>query len=277
MITYRELLIQAKEYLHQHQVPDADIDAWYLFERYLNINRTEFMLNSDKQVGEESIQEFRQMLEKRANRIPLQHILGVTEFMGLPFYVDENVLCPRQDTETLVEQALPLCQGKKVLDMCTGSGCIAISIACLAKGANVTASDISKPALDIAQRNAKTNQVDIQLINSDLFDHINDRYDIIVSNPPYIRTDEISKLMPEVRDHEPLIALDGTEDGLYFYERLAREAGTYLNEAGVLMLEIGYDQAKDVTALLIQNGFTEVTVIQDLAGHDRVVKGIKNV
>ena len=273
MMTYEQLLKRAKDYIQEQGVPDADIDARYISEYFLNVNHSQFMLHLHEAVDEENIQDFWQMLRKRADRIPLQHILGVTEFMGLPFYVSEKVLCPRQDTETLVEYVLPLCHQKKVLDMCTGSGCIAISIAKLCKNAEVSASDISEDALMVAKKNVEANQVDIQVIKSDLFVDIHHKYDMIVSNPPYIRTKDIEELMPEVRDHEPRIALDGSKDGLHFYRNIIKESPQYLTKKGMLIVEVGYDQAEDVRALMEQYEFKEVEVIRDLAGHDRVVKG----
>ena len=204
----------------------------------------------------------------------MQYITGETEFMGLPFKVNSNVLIPRQDTETLVEEALKVIRpGMKVLDMCTGSGCIIISIMHFAKEIEGFASDISRHAINLAKENAKMNNVSVTFETGDLFDHIRGNYDVIVSNPPYIRTEEIPKLMPEVQNFEPVQALDGKEDGLYFYRRIVEEAKEYLNPNGFLLFEIGYDQGKEVPELMENAGYKNVKVIKDLAGNDRVVSG----
>ena len=206
----------------------------------------------------------------------MQYIVGETEFMGLKFKVNSNVLVPRQDTETLVEEALKVVRpGMKVLDMCTGSGCIIISILHNVSNVEGHAVDISKQALNVAKENAKLNDVSVMFERSDLFDNVAEKFDIIVSNPPYIPTAEIAKLMPEVAQFEPMEALDGKEDGLYFYKRIVENCGNYLTEGGSILFEIGHDQGISVSELLKDAGFSDVRVIKDLAGNDRVVAGRK--
>ena len=208
----------------------------------------------------------RDMLALRKTRIPLEYITHETEFMGLVFYVDEHVLIPRQDTEILVEEVLAYSAGKDILDLCTGSGCIGISLA-------VLGNCHSEEALQIARMNALDNKAQVIAVQSNLFDRISGTFDIIVSNPPYIPSKEILTLMPEVRDHEPRIALDGEMDGLSFYKTIIRESGSFLRERGMLVFEIGCDQAEDVSALMEQAGFQRIEIKRDLAGLNRVVRG----
>ena len=215
-------------------------------------------------------------VDKRTEHVPLQYITGEQGFMGLTFNVNTNVLIPRQDTETLVEAALKIIRPEyRVLDMCTGSGCIIISIKYNVPEVVATGSDISKQALLVAKDNAKKYGMNIDFITGNLFDNISGDFDVIVSNPPYIPTTDILTLMPEVRDFEPIGALDGGADGLEIYRQLIAGAKDHLREGGALLLEIGYDQAADVTSLMRENGFVAVEVIKDLSGHDRVVTGIR--
>lgn len=203
--------------------------------------------------------------------------------MGLVFEVDENVLIPRQDTELLVETALPLCAEKRVLDLCTGSGCIGLSIAVNGTPNEVILSDISEKALETAEKNLLRLQREygrllhtkqgISMICGDLWDPVQGTYDVIVSNPPYIETGVIPELMPEVRDFEPKSALDGGVEGMDFYQRIAESASEYLNRGGMLCLEIGYNQGESVRALMERHGFSDVRISKDLVGHDRVVAG----
>ena len=273
-MTYREAIQHRKKVLSIAGVPDVKTDAWLLFEYVAKIDRNYYYTYIDEEITEQTLAEYECALKKRAERIPVQYITGETEFMGLPFKVNSNVLIPRQDTETLVEEALKVIRpGMKVLDMCTGSGCIIISIMHFAKEIEGFASDISRHAINLAKENAKMNNVSVTFETGDLFDHIRGNYDVIVSNPPYIRTEEIPKLMPEVQNFEPVQALDGKEDGLYFYRRIVEEAKEYLNPNGFLLFEIGYDQGKEVPELMENAGYKNVKVIKDLAGNDRVVSG----
>jgi release factor glutamine methyltransferase len=271
MSTYRELLQTAREILKQHEIADADVDAWYLLVHVFGIKRTDFLLHGDHVVAESEGKRFLSLIKERAAHIPLQHITGTQEFMGLEFEVNEDVLIPRQDTETLVEEVLKECNGKSVLDMCTGSGCIIISLAKLGRLQRAVGVDISEKALLIASKNAERHKVEIEYIQSDLFGKLDGSYDIIVSNPPYIPTGEIGALMPEVKDHDPLLALDGTEDGLEFYRRIISEAKNFLTQNGWIFFEIGHEQGADVKQLLDKEGFMEIRIKKDLSGHDRVV------
>jgi release factor glutamine methyltransferase len=215
------------------------------------------------------------LVKKRAERVPLQYITGEQEFMGLPFHVNSNVLIPRQDTETLVEEALKVTEpGMRVIDMCTGSGCVLIAILKNVHGATGAGYDISKQAIIVAKENAKRNEVAAVFERSNLFEDVpEEKVDVIVANPPYIPTGELAVLMPEVAQFEPHQALDGGEDGLDFYRRILARCGDYLNPGGHLLLEIGYDQGEAVSAMLRGAGYTDVCVVRDLAGNDRVVKG----
>lgn len=221
---------------------------------------------------------YRSLLAARSRHVPLQHLTGEQEFMGYPFLVNEHVLIPRQDTECLVEAAVKQIKKKSgnitMLDLCTGSGCIAVSLKKLLPKAHVTATDLSKEALAVAKENAGRLQADISFLQGDLFEPVTGQFDLIVSNPPYIEAETIGTLMPEVRDHEPRQALCGGADGLDFYRRIAKEAPAYLKPGGALYLEIGCEQGKAVMALLLENGFEKVSCLQDLAGLDRIVCGI---
>lgn len=273
-MTYREAIELGVDTLSKAQIDNPDLDAWYLLQMVCKIERSFYYLHEEEEITEEQQKEYEIALKKRTERVPLQYIIGEQEFMGLAFKVNSNVLIPRQDTETLVEEALKVCKsGMQVLDICTGSGCIIISLMKNAPGMTGTASDMSKQALLVAKENGKNHEVDVEWIRSDLFDNITGKYDLIVSNPPYIPTAEISRLMPEVRDFEPFDALDGREDGLYFYREIIEQSQDYLNSEGYLFMEIGFDQGEAVSALMRENGFTDVEVVKDLAHLDRVVKG----
>ncbi len=275
-MTYRQLLGLGTEILDKVGITEAPIDAWRLFESVTGMDRAKYIMIEDEEAPEEEKEEYRIIIQKRAERVPLQYILGEQEFMGITFKVNSSVLVPRMDTEILVvEVQRKLESGMRLLDMCTGSGCILISLMHLVEGVTGVGSDISKQALLVAKENAVNNQIPASFICSDMFEQIEGTYDIIVSNPPYIPTEVINTLMPEVRDFEPMRALDGHEDGLYFYRTLAKQSMNYLNDGGYLFLEIGCEQAADVTGYLTANGFTDVTVVKDLAGLDRVVYGKK--
>lgn len=271
MSTYRELLRTARDLLQQNGINDADIDAWYLLEYVFGIKRTDYYLHGDEQTPEDDNIQYMRLVHKRAAHIPLQHITGTQEFMGLEFEVNRDVLIPRQDTELLVEEVLKVSDGKDVLDMCCGSGCIIISLAKHGRPKKAAGADISDNALSVAKKNSDKHDTDIEFIKSDLFGGIDEYYDIIVSNPPYIPTGDIEMLMPEVKDHEPRLALDGMKDGLEFYRRIAAASGRYLKKPGYIFLEIGYNQGEAVKNILSGEGFCDVIVKKDLSGHDRVV------
>lgn len=273
-MTYQEAVRNGEKVLNLAKVVDARVDAWMLFEMACKVDRNFYYLHMEEDITTEQQKEYEIAIKKRAEHIPLQYITGEQEFMGLKFQVNSSVLIPRQDTETLVEEALKQIRpGMRVLDMCTGSGCIAISIAKNVAEVEVHAIDISKQALNVAKENAKLNDVSVEFERSNLFDNVMGKYDVIVSNPPYIPTNEIPKLMPEVGNFEPIEALDGKEDGLYFYRKIISECKEYLNPDGVILFEIGCEQGADVSALLREAGFSDVSVKQDLAHLDRVVIG----
>lgn len=273
-MTLQEALEYGKDYLQSRKIVDGQLDAWYLLEYVMQKDRTYYYLHQNDELEKQKEFDYKEVLRLRGEHTPLQHITQEQEFMGFSFYVNEHVLIPRQDTEILVEEVLKRVKKNMIiLDMCTGSGCIIVSIK--GKSADVTAyaSDISKEALTVAKENAKKNKTEISFIQSNLFDTIQGKYDIIVSNPPYIPTKVVQELMEEVKEHEPVIALDGKEDGLYFYREIIRSAGEYLNPKGFLCFEIGYDQGEAVSLLMKEAGFCQVVVIKDLAGLDRVVIG----
>lgn len=284
-LTWNLLLEEGSRRLKEAGVEEADLDAKYLLFEAFDINLSHFIMERNRPFSANekdmiSVENYYRMIDLRSARIPLQQITGNREFMGLPFLVDENVLIPRQDTETLVELVLKEYKGKNpsLLDMCTGSGCIAISLAKLGGFDSVTAADVSEKALQVARKNQeallKENQITFLLSN--LFEAFDEdkTFDVIVSNPPYIPTDVIKGLSPEVRDHEPMLALDGKKDGLYFYKRLAIESRKHLNSLGAVYFEIGYDQKEAVSGLLKDAGFKKIRSFTDAAGLDRIVSGI---
>lgn len=274
ILTLKEALAKAVDKLQQMEVPDADIDAWYLLSYVTGLDRAAFFLHGEEPMAEPDMIRYRDLVTKRGERIPLQHLTGEQEFMGLDFHVNEHVLIPRQDTECLVERVLPYVDGKRVLDVCTGSGCIAIAIAKLGKPLIVHGVDISEEALAVARQNATELNASVELFAGDLMTKMDGQYDVIVSNPPYIPPSVIEGLMLEVRLHEPMLALDGGQDGLEFYRRIAGQAVTRLAPNGRLFLEIGCEQAAAVAEILQKQGYREVQVFQDLAGKDRIVQCI---
>lgn len=273
-MTFREAICFGEEKLNIAGIEDAKHDAWLLLTFICKIDRTFYYVHMDEEMAVEQVAEYENVLSKRAEHVPLQYITGEQEFMGIPFHVNDAVLIPRQDTETLVEEALKVVRpGMKVLDMCTGSGCILISILKNVVDVEGYGYDISKQAINVAKENAKLNNVNATFERSDLFEDVADRFDVIISNPPYIPTDVIGGLMPEVAVYEPIQALDGKEDGLHFYRRIVEKASDYLNPGGKLLFEIGHDQGESVSSLMIEAGYKDVRVIKDLAGNDRVVTG----
>lgn len=273
-MTLSGLLREGREALQAAGIPEWDLDAWYLLEYAAHCTRNEYFLRPEKEVLPQEKQLYRTLIRKRSAHIPLQYLTGSQEFMGLSFFVDENVLIPRQDTEILVEEAIrALGSGMRVLDVCTGSGCILLSLLKLCAGLEGTGTDLSEKALQVAGENARRLGVEASFVQGDLFEPVSGKYDCIVSNPPYIASREVDALMEEVRDHEPRMALDGGEDGLYFYRKIAVQSPKYLNDRGRIFLEIGFDQGEAVAGLLAP-AFDEVRIVQDLAGLDRVVCGI---
>ena len=287
----RELLHKAEGTLTEAGVPDAAWDAWELFEFCTGLTRTSYYIEPESPVEDNAAARYMELVEKRACRIPLQHILGKAYFMGYPFVSDGRTLIPRQDTETVVENALGLLPKDRpagILDLCTGSGCILLSIL-LERPEDVgTGTDISAEALSAARQNAEQLGVMERCVfrEGDLFsalpspapaerDPFGPPYDLIISNPPYIPSGVIRTLSPEVRCHDPLIALDGKEDGLFFYRRIVAEASAWLCSGGFLVFEIGHDQGETVRSLMQEAGFIHTEVRQDLNGLDRTVLGQK--
>lgn len=274
-MTNRQILIEAENILQSAGIDDYKSDAWLLFEHMFGMNRTSYLMKADSEASDK-VSEYMDAIKERATRKPLQHITGVQEFYGLEFVVNENVLIPRQDTEILVEQAIGIIKNNesRVLDMCTGSGCIAITIGSNCRNADVTGVDISAEALKVSCANKEKISVDnVDFIQSNLFENINDKFDVIVSNPPYIESDVIDTLMQEVKDFEPRLALDGEADGLKFYREITKESLRYIKPGGYLLYEIGHNQGEAVSDIMKENGYTSVKVLKDLAGLDRVVVG----
>ncbi len=276
MKTYKDALEYGKKSLLECEIEDAQLDAWLLLEYVCGISRGWYFVHEDEDISQECIERYKMLIEKRGKHIPLQQLTKEAYFYGMKFFVNENVLIPRQDTEVLVERVLNLAKGKenlKILDMCTGSGCILLSLLANLEKASGIGVDLSEKALEVARRNGKEQGIEVSWIQSDLFDKVSGIYDIIVSNPPYIETSVIENLMDEVKLYEPRMALDGTEDGLFFYKSIVEQAVEYLKDDGILAFEIGYNQGKAVSELMNEKGYIGVQVWQDLAGLDRVVTG----
>lgn len=272
-MTLEDALKEGRSYLQGKNIEDSHIDAWYLLSYFFKISRADFFLHPNRKITENQIEGYRNLIRQRGQHIPLQHITGEQEFMGLSFKVSKDVLIPRQDTEILVQEALKYAQGKDVLDMCTGSGCILISLGKLGNIHFGLGVDISENALAIARENATSLDVNLQFIQSNLFENVQGKFDIIVSNPPYIPTADIMGLMEEVKNHEPIIALDGETDGLHFYRTIIKQLSNYLKPSGYVFFEIGHNQGEEVSRLLQEHDFHNIKIIKDMAGLDRVVSG----
>lgn len=278
-VLVKEIVAQAAIQLKEAGIEENQIDSWLLAEHFLGVSRQDIFLDPQKKISEADAEKYMQKVQLRLNHIPLQHITGHQQFLDFDFLVDENVLIPRPETELLVEQAVSYINNElyneketiKVLDMCTGSGCIAISVDRLCEKADVTAVDISEKALETAKENNDRNNGNVSFVKSDLFENIKEKYDIIISNPPYIPSGDMEELMEEVRDHEPHLALDGSDDGLKFYRKICKMAREFLNDEGKIFFEIGYDQGETVPELLRMNNFTNIEVLKDFAGNDRMV------
>lgn len=278
MSTLREILNQAQRKLEKAQVPDAGFDAWALMEFAFGIEKSYYFLHENDKIEKEQQQKYESLVALREKRIPLQQVIGSAWFMGYEFYVDDRVLTPRFDTEILVEETGKLLKrGMRLLDLCTGSGCILLSLLAEHRELNLegVGADISVEALEVAEINRERMGISAELIESDLFSKVRGKFDVIVSNPPYIAAGELEELMPEVRDHEPRLALDGKEDGLYFYRMIVEQAENYLNPGGWLCFEIGYDQGAALEGMLKEASYEEVRIGKDLAGLDRIAIGRK--
>lgn len=288
MALRQEILHWGQQQLANARIADSQTDSWLLYEAVTGMDRMHFLMKNREEMPQQEIQQYEDVIQRRCQHVPLQYITGNQDFMGMTFRVNENVLIPRFDTEILVLEAEKFLSDKKrVLDMCTGSGCIAVSLKKRNPQLEVTAVDCSEAALEIARENGRLLKADVCFCQSDLFEMFKQteqlknnkqlqqqvQFDVIVSNPPYIPTEVIRGLDEEVRCHEPMMALDGTEDGLEFYRRITRESKTFLAEEGMLFYEIGHNQASAVSAIMETEGFTKIQVIKDLAGLDRVVYG----
>lgn len=275
--TYKDWYQWGQQELLTVGIEEAALDARLLLEYICRTDRNTLLVHGDRSLSPFEEQMYQNSIATRKNRIPLQHITGEQEFMGLTFRVNEKVLIPRQDTEILVEEALRfLKDGDRILDVCTGSGCILLSLLHYSNECHGVGVDLSEDALAIAKENGERLEEEAEWVCSDMLKALpKQTFELIVSNPPYIPTQVIPTLMEEVKSHEPYMALDGKEDGLYFYRKLVEQCPDYLAKEGMLLVEIGYDQAEAVSKLFSEAGFTDVTVMKDLAGLDRVVAGRK--
>ena len=284
--TYKNLYEWGMQQLKQAEIPEAELDARLLLEAVCKTDRNTLLVHGQREVSPEEYECYVNYIAERKTRKPLQYITGVQEFMGLSFLVNENVLIPRQDTEILVEEAMRrLHDGMRILDMCTGSGCILLSLLYYSNDCSGLGVDISDKALQTARQNAEhirtlKNEIDVTFLQSNLFENLADNeeysgaFEMIVANPPYIQSHVIETLMPEVGQYEPRLALDGKEDGLYFYRNIIEQAEKYLAGGGELFFEIGCEQGRDVQKMMEEAGYKEVEVVKDFAGLDRVVCGI---
>ena len=283
--TCQGLLREGEKRLTEAGIEQAKVDAWLLFSQVTGLDRTRYFMRTGDMVTDTVAEDYLGKIARRTKREPLQYIEGIAHFMGYEFFVNENVLIPRMDTEILASRAIDMagrmCVSRlrgteiRVLDMCTGSGCIIESVYLKLKEqgymVKASASDISHEALEVAGENAHRLGAEIIFYEGNLFENVKGTYHMIISNPPYIRSDVIEGLEPEVKDHEPRLALDGTADGLEFYRRIIRESRSFLEDNGMLLLEIGYDQGMEVTQLCLREGYSHVKIIKDFAGLDRVV------
>ena len=272
----KDIFIENKKILKENNFETYSLDVEVLLMNVTGFSKTELYLNTEYTLKEEELEKFENFFNRRLKNEPIAYIIGKCEFMGMEFLLNSHTLIPRPDTEILVEKAIEIINKNKfknVVDIGTGSGAIAISLVKYC-GINIDAVDINEKALEMCEKNADLNNIkNIKFIQSDIFSNINNKYDVIVSNPPYIKTKEIDTLGKNVKDYEPLLALDGGEDGLMFYEKIIKQADKYLNKGGYLMFEIGHDQAKDIKQLMENNNFYNITILKDLSGLDRVVFG----
>lgn len=271
----KDILIKYKKILKENNFETYSLDVEVLLMNVINFNKTNLYLNPDYILQDEQFEQFENFFNRRLKNEPIAYIIGKCEFMGLDFLLNKHTLIPRGDTEILVEKAIQIVKEnnfKNILDIGTGSGAIAISLAKYCK-IDIDALDINIDALNMAKKNATLNNVKVNFIKSNLFENINNKYDVIVSNPPYIKTDVIKTLGKNVKDYEPILALDGGKNGLDFYEKIANNAYKHLNKGGYLIFEIGYDQAEDVKKIMQNRNFFNITILKDLAGLDRVIFG----
>lgn len=277
-VSIQNALAQAKNILNQKNIADFEKDSELLLEYCLKTDRAGILLNRNNNLSNEKLNKYMELINYRAEGKPLQYITGEQEFMGLSFIVNENTLIPRRETEELVEIALDIIKEPMlIMDIGTGSGCIPISIASLNENVECIGVDYSKKALEVAKKNGIKNNVSkrIKWIYSDLFNNISMEYynaiDVIISNPPYIKSDIVDSLMKEVKDYEPRIALDGGKDGLDFYRKIIIQAKKFLKQGGYICFEIGHDQKKEVEELLVENQYYNIRCKKDLSGFDRMI------
>lgn len=273
-MTYRELKERGELILRDEKIEESENDSMLLLLNASNIDKAKYLLLENEEVLKDIEKKYLIDIENRATNYPLQYIIGMAYFYGLEIKVNENVLIPRSDTETLVDNVLKENKNKniRVLDLCTGSGCIAIALKKYGEYEKVVASDISKEAIKLAKENAKINDANISFLESDLLDNIEGTFDIITINPPYIRKGDIDSLQKEVRLYEPKIALDGGEDGLMYYKKLATSAKNFLNKNGKIYMEIGYDEAEDIKKIFSIEDYKNIILYKDLLNNDRVIK-----
>ncbi len=279
----KDLIKYGQETLNEAGISDYENDAKVLAMYAFELDYTGMLMKMYEEADPETEEYYKDYISIRAGHVPCQYITGTQMFMGHEFNVAENVLIPRSETELLVEQALKLTEDLdtcRALDMCCGSGCIGISYALGRmvaghKRDEVELVDISEDALQLTEDNMYKLGTKCKIIKSDLFENIEYRYDIIMTNPPYIRSSDIEELMDEVRIHEPRLALDGMDDGLYFYRRIIADGRKHLYEGGILIMEIGYDQYQDIRELLIEAGYSNIDLIKDYAGLDRIVTAVR--
>lgn len=281
-MTIRDIIIKySQEISSISDTPRLDVEL--LLQKCLgDVDRIYIHMNLNKELTNEQEEKFLSMINDRINGRPIAYIVEHREFMGLDFYVKEGVLIPRPDTETLVEEIIDLCKDKEVniLDIGTGSGAITVSLAKYLSNANLTSFDIAYIPLEIGKKNAISNGVEekVKFVKSDLFSAIKDKgvkFDVIVSNPPYIRRSDMNTLHTQVKDYEPYNALEGGVDGLDFYRNITKQSNLYLNKGGILAYEVGHDQAQDVAMIMQNNGYTNIYTKKDIQGIDRVVIGFK--
>ncbi len=273
-MNYTEAFLMGMQKLKEAEIGEAQLDARLLLEEVCGTDHNTLLCHGDREVSEAEEEQYRKALEQRAIHVPLQHLLGSQDFMGLRFQVNEYVLIRRQDTEILVEEAMRyLHDGMRILDLCTGSGCILLSLLHYSNDCEGVGVDISQEALRVAAQNAELLDIKADFLKSDLYEKVTGKFDLLVSNPPYIERKVIPTLMEEVREYDPYIALDGGEDGLDFYRRIIGGAQDYLKRGGQILMEIGSGQAQAVSELLREAGFKEIDVCRDFAGLDRVVSG----
>ena len=281
-MTIRDIIIKySQEISSISDTPRLDVEL--LLQKCLgDVDRIYIHMNLNKELTNEQEEKFLSMINDRINGRPIAYIVEHREFMGLDFYVKEGVLIPRPDTETLVEEIIDLCKDKEVniLDIGTGSGAITVSLAKYLSNANLTSFDIADIPLEIGKKNAIKNGVEekVKFVKSDLFSAIKDKgvkFDVIASNPPYIRKSDMNTLHTQVKDYEPYNALEGGVDGLDYYRNITKQSNLYLNKGGILAYEVGHDQAQDVAMIMQNNGYTNIYTKKDIQGIDRVVIGFK--